>query len=213
MRIVNTAEQEDSTTVPLHLHAMDNISYIRETMSRSAQFTAVPGWGMVIVGCFATLGSYVATLHLSADWWLNTWVIIGVVSMVIGMVSMRLKATKGQTQIFSAAGKRFLYCFTPTIVTGMAMTDMFYWNGMEHLLPAMWLVLYGLAVLTAGTFSNPIVPFLGLTIFVLGIMTMQLPYLFSPVIGTYALADICMVTGFGFSHIIFGLIIALRYGG
>jgi hypothetical protein len=181
MHSSNTAEQEVDNTIHLHLHAMDNISYIRETMSRSTQFTAVPGWGMVIVGVLAMLGSYIATLHLSSSWWFNTWITIGFISMAI--------------------------------VAGMALTDLMYWEGIEHLLPCMWLLIYGLAVLTAGAFSHSIVPFLGLTIFVLGIMTMQPPYLFSPFIGTYTLADICMVTGFGLCHIIYGLIIALRHGG
>ena len=213
MHSSNTAEQEVDNTIPLHLHAMDNISYIRETMSRSTQFTAVPGWGMVIVGVLATLGSYIATLHLSSSWWFNTWITIGFISMAVGVISMALKSRNSQTPIFSIPGRRFLLCFTPTIVAGMALTDLMYWEGIEHLLPCMWLLIYGLAVLTAGAFSHPIVPFLGLTIFVLGIMTMQLPYLFSPFIGTYTLADICMVTGFGLCHIIYGLNIALRHGG
>ncbi len=213
MQGTNTAEQEEDNTVPLHLHAMDNISYIRETMSRSTEFTNVPGWGMVIVGLLATFASYIATLHRTTSWWFDTWIVIGLVSMAIGVVAMKIKAYRNDTQIFTLPGRRFLLCFTPTIVAGMAVTDLLYWQGGEHLLPALWLLIYGLAVLTAGAHSNPIVPFLGLTLFVLGIVTMQLPYLFVPIIGVYTYADICMVAGFGLCHIIFGLIIAVRHGG
>ncbi len=30
---------------PIHAHAMENIRFIRDTMSRASAFTAVPGWG------------------------------------------------------------------------------------------------------------------------------------------------------------------------
>ena len=209
MPSTNSAVQEVDNTTTLHLHAMDNISYIRATMDRSSQFTDVPGWGLVIVGVLATLGSYIATLHLTTYWWVNTWITIGVISMGIGVVAMRLKANKVKAKLFSAPGRRFLLCFAPTIVAGMALTDLIFWE----LLPGMWLLMYGLAVMTAGVFSKPIVPFLGLPFFTLGIITMQLPDLFTPLIGTYTTADLFMVMGFGVCHIIYGLIIALRHGG
>ena len=35
---------------PIHAHAMDNIRFIRDAMSRATEFTAVPGWGGVAMG-------------------------------------------------------------------------------------------------------------------------------------------------------------------
>jgi len=38
---------------PIHAHAIDNIRFIRDTMSRATQFTALPGWGGVLMGVSA----------------------------------------------------------------------------------------------------------------------------------------------------------------
>ena len=213
MKHTNVVEEKTDNTVPLHQHAMDNISYIRDTMSRSSQFTGVPGWGMVTVGGLATLGSYVANLRLNPDWWVNTWIAIGIVSILIGILSLRLKAKKNETKVLTAPGKRFLMCFSPAMVVGIALTNIFYLQDLQHLLPCMWLFLYGVAVLNASAFSIPIVPLWGICVFVLGFVAMQLPYTTGTIILNYTPLDLCMLAGFGFTHIIFGLIIAVRYGG
>jgi len=68
----------------------------------------------------------------------------------------------------------------------------------------MWLLLYGTAVIAAGAFSIPIVPIMGVAFMALGALA-----LFSPA----AWGDAYMAIGFGGLHIIFGILIARRYGG
>ena len=37
----------------MHVHAMDHLRYIRETMEGAASFTAVPGFGGIAMGATA----------------------------------------------------------------------------------------------------------------------------------------------------------------
>ena len=45
---------------PIHAHAIDNIRFIRDTMSRATEFTAVPGWGGVAMGVTALITAVTA---------------------------------------------------------------------------------------------------------------------------------------------------------
>jgi hypothetical protein len=64
--------------------------------------------------------------------------------------------------------------------------------------------LYGVGVVTAGTFSVRVVPVMGLSFILVGAAA-----LFSPPGWT----DLYMAGGFGGLHLIFGFIIARRHGG
>ena len=169
-----TEHESEETPTPIHLHAMDNITFIRDAMDRSSGFTGVPGWGMVIVGGLATLGSYIATLRLSPDWWFDVWIVVGLVSMFIGMVALKVKAVRLKSSVFSASGRRFLVCFAPAITAGIILTDALFWNGGQQLLVPMWLTLYGVAVIGGGMNSIPVVQTLGVFMLLLGFFSSRL---------------------------------------
>jgi hypothetical protein len=189
---------------PLDEQAMENIRFIRETMERSTSFTAVPGKGGVAMGITALAAAVIARQTASPEMWLATWGLAALVALAIGVAAMSLKARAANLPIFSGAGRKFALSLSPPLLAGAFLTVALYSQGLVSPLAGMWLLLYGVGVVTAGTFSVRVVPLMGLCLMVLGAAA-----LFSP--ATWA--NVYLAAGFGGVHIAFGMIIARRYGG
>ena len=188
---------------PLADRALDNLRYIRATMERAGSFTAVPGWGQVVVGITAFGAAVVAAQQQSTLNWLVVWLAEAMVALTVGGWTMVRKARAVNDSLLSGPGRRFGLSFLPPLVVGGLLTVALYLGGVRALIPAVWLLLYGTGVITGGAFSVPIVPVMGLGFLLLGAVA-----LFAPGLGNWLLA-----AGFGGLHIVFGLWIARRYGG
>ena len=187
----------------LHARAMDNLSFIRSTMERATAFTAVPGWGGVAMGVTALLASVAAHGRTPTEW-LTVWLTASVLALAIGGWSMVLKARRGGTSVFSYSGRRFVLSYVPPIAVGALLTVVLVRAGLYGALPGTWLLLYGTGVVTGGAFSVRVVPIMGLCFMAFGAAALLGPAGW----GTWLMAG-----GFAGLHIIFGLIIARRYGG
>ncbi|MEJ2008560.1 MAG: hypothetical protein P8Z30_10470 [Acidobacteriota bacterium] len=188
----------------LEARAMDNLRYIRKTMEGAASFTAVPGLGGMMIGVTALVAAFIASLQPTPALWLGIWIVEAAVSCLIGAVAMLQKARKADTPLFSQPGRRFTLSLAPPLVAGGLLTLFLFRIGSFAVLPGLWLLLYGAGVVTSGAFSVRVVPAMGVAFMVLGAAA-----LFSP----SAWGDIYMAIGFGGLHLIFGAIIAWRYGG
>jgi len=188
----------------LEARAMDNLRYIRKTMEGASSFTAVPGWGGMLIGVTALVAAFIASLQPAAALWLGVWMVEAAVSCLIGGVAMLQKARKAETPLLSQPGRRFALSLAPPLAAGALLTLFLFHAGSFAVLPGLWLLLYGAGVVTGGAFSVRVVPAMGVAFMVLGAAA-----LFSPA----AWGDVYMAVGFGGLHLIFGAIIAWRYGG
>ena len=188
----------------LHDRAMDNLRYIRETMERAGAFTAVPGWGQVAIGISALVASYVAAHQRTPRGWLGTWVAEAIISLLIAGWLMDRKARATGVPLFSGAGRKVAFSLSPPMIVGALLTIVLFRARLTDAIPGMWLLLYGTGVVTGGMFSVRIVPVMGICFLALGAAG-----LFAPT----ALGNWLMAAGFGGLHIIFGSIIARKYGG
>jgi hypothetical protein len=189
--------------VELHEHAMDNLKYIRQTLERAGSFTAVPGKGGMLMGVVALLAARLAAGQSSAGNWLAIWTSAAIVALAIGIAGAALKSRRFQMPLFSGPGRKFIAGFTPAIVAGAVMTAVLYRAGISGFLPGVWLLLYGAAVLAGGSASVRIVPVMGACFMFLGTVALLLP----------GWNDLMLPVGFGGLHLIFGTVIAVKYGG
>ncbi len=58
---------------PIHAHAIDNLRFIRDTMARATEFTAVPGWGGVAMGVTALITAAVSGPPDDSLRWVLVW--------------------------------------------------------------------------------------------------------------------------------------------
>jgi len=191
-------------TVALHTRAMDNLRFIRETMERAGAFTAVPGWGGFAMGVSALAATVFAARQSSAGAWLAIWLIEGVFAIALGAWTMKRKADSAQLPLLSAPGRRFLLSFAPPLLVGALLTLVLYEAGLTRVIPGTWLLLYGTGVVTGGAYSVRVVPLMGMCFMLVGAVALFCPFSW----GTALLG-----VGFGGLHVVFGIIIARRYGG
>ncbi len=184
--------------------AIDNLRFIRETMERAIAFTAVPGKGGVAMGVTALAAAALSLLARSTDEWLGIWLVEAFIAFSIGAWAMAIKAHRAGATLFTGPARRFLLTLSPPLFAGAVVTLALARTGQTGLLPGIWLLLYGTAVVTGGAFAVRIVPAMGLLLMLLGCLALVCP----PAWGTAFLA-----AGFGGLQIGFGVAIARRHGG
>jgi len=188
----------------MHEHALNNLRYIREAMERASAFTSIPGWGGVGVGLTAIVAAVLAHRSIGSRNWVLTWLAEAIVAAAIAGVSMVTKARKAHVSFRDAPARRFFISYFAPIVAGAVLTYFLARAGFYAALPPAWLLLYGASFVSSGAYSIPVVPVMGICYMLLGVAACFVPF---------ALANALLGAGFGGLHIIFGTIIARRYGG
>lgn len=183
---------------------MDNLRFIRETMEQAGSFTAVPGWGGVAMGVTALAAAAVASVQPSEGFWLRVWLGEAVLGAAIGAFTMWQKAQRARTSLLAAPGRKFALAYLPTVAVGAMLTAALHHFHLYRLMPPVWLLCYGAAVVTGGALSVGVVPVMGLCFMLTGVAAMLTPVSWQ---------DPLLAFGFGGLHIVFGVIIARRHGG
>jgi len=190
--------------VELHAHAMDNLRYIRQTLERAGSFTAVPGIGGMLMGSTALAAAWLAERQASDGAWLAVWIVEGVLALVIGVSGATLKSHSVKMPLLSGPGRKFIAGSVPAMLAAVLLTAVMFRMGLRGLLPGMWMLLYGAGVVSGGGASVRVVPLMGTCFMVMGALALLL----APSSG-----DVILAAGFGGLHLLFGTIIAVKYGG
>jgi len=188
----------------LHERALADLHFIRRTMERASTFTAFSGWGLALIGAITIGAGWWANGRSGRDSWLAAWLALAVVSMAIAATTTWWKARGMEQPLFASPARRFALGLLPPLAAGAIVTAALARHGHFHLLPGIWLLLYGAGVVTGGAFSVRIVPAMGFAFMALGAAAL---------LGPLAWSDWLLVAGFGGVHVLFGAVIGARYGG
>jgi hypothetical protein len=204
MRGLLPVDAPGTEVLPLHDRAAENLRFIRETMERAGSFTAVPGRGMVAVGLTAIVAVMLGPPGVGTRAWLVFWLAEAVVALAVGSLTLARKARALGIPLLSRPARRFLLAFSPPLMVGAVLTAVAVDHGLGALLPGLWLLLYGTAVLCGGALSVRVVPIMGASFMALGGAA-----LFAP----EALGRPLLAVGFGGLHLVYGVLIARWHGG
>ena len=156
------------------------------------------------MGITALGAAAIAARQPSSLSWLITWLAEAVIGLSIALFTTSTKARRANLSMLSGPGRKFVLSLAPPLAVGALLTLILFRAELLWAIPGVWLLLYGTGVVTGGAFSVRIVPLMGLCFMVLGAVAFFCPA---------SWGNAFLAAGFGVLHIVFGGVIARRYGG
>lgn len=182
--------------------AQESLAYIRQTMESASSFTALSGWGLVAVGLVG-LAAAAFAWRSGVPERLTAWLPAAVIGVLCAGVANAMKAKRLEMPLWTGSLRKVAWVMAPALMAGALLTWALYGAGVRHLMPGMWLALYGAGVTAGGTFSIRAVRWMGIALLILGGLAFVDP----------PQAIVYLALGFGVLHILFGLYIVQRHGG
>ena len=204
VQTIRKTEEYANQPVNIGDRAIDNLQFIRETMERSTVFTSVPGFGGIFMGATAIAAAVIASFQPVIRDWIIVWLAEAFLAFAVGLFAMWQKSKITGTSLLSAPAKKFAKSFLPPLLCGVFITLGLWRFGHFEMMIPVWIICYGAAIVCGGAFSVKAVPIMGWCFIAVGAITVFLPV---------NSGNLMMAFSFGVFHIIFGIIIARKFGG
>lgn len=166
---------EADQPISLGERAIDNLAFIRETMERSTHFTAVPGYGGILMGVTAIAAAVIASRQIYLVDELAVWLVEAVLGFSIGLLAMWQKSKIAGQSLMSTPAKKFAYSFAPPLIAGVVIVLGLWKFGRYTEMAPICMATYGAAVACGGAFSARVVPVMGWIFIAFGAITFLLP--------------------------------------
>lgn len=187
--------------IPIESRALGTLAYIRTSIESSGSM-AVPGMAGFVMGIIGLAASIVASLPRGVAHWLQIWLIAAAIAFVVGGAMMAREAAQSGHMRYLGPVRKFLLCLCPALLAGAVLTFVLWRVGQTRLIPGVWLLLYGCAVLSASTVTIArtmrVICIMGVLFMLLSVWAFASP----PSSHTLILG-----VGFGGLHTIFGIVI------
>ncbi|NHM07675.1 hypothetical protein G4D82_10615 [Flavobacterium sp. CYK-4] len=195
---------------------LQDIREIKNMMSQSTQFISLSGLSGVLAGIYALIGAYMAGRILPQPEYryfephntqetVNSLILIAMALMVLSIGTAYImtvrKAKRIGESIWNKSAKRLLVNFAIPLATGGIFSLLLLLQTDYKLIAPVTLIFYGLACVNASKYTLRDVRYLGLTMVVLGLISVAFPGY-----GLYFWA-----IGFGFCHILYGAVMHFKY--
>lgn len=163
---------------------------------------AVPGMAGILMGIIGLLAAVVASIPHAAAHWLQIWLTAAAAALALGGALMAREAALSGHARYLGPARKFLLCLCPALLAGAILTFVLWRSATESLIPGMWLLLYGCAVLSASTVTIArtmrLICIMGGLFVLLGLLAFaSRPSMHTLILGM----------GFGALHTIFGILI------
>lgn len=190
-----------NNTVAMDSHALGTLNYIRASIDAAGAF-AVPGTAGIAMGLVGLAAAGVASIPALAAYWLIIWLIAATVGAGLGVVLVARHRSGVGLPLYRGPARRFVLCLCPALLAGGVLTAVLYQVGEPQLLPGVWLLLYGCAVLSAALMTAPammrLIGAMGGLFVVCGALAFEIsPHWHNLFLGG----------GFGLLHLVFGILI------
>ncbi|HEY7886753.1 MAG TPA: hypothetical protein VIC29_00800 [Steroidobacteraceae bacterium] len=190
-----------NNTVAMDSHALGTLNYIRASIDAAGAF-AVPGTAGIAMGLVGVAAAGVASIPALAAHWLIIWLVAATVGAGVGVILVARHRSGIGLPLYRGPARRFVLCLCPALLAGGVLTAVLYQAGEAQLLPGVWLLLYGCAVLSAALMTAPAMMRLIGTMGGLFVVCGALAFEISP-----RWHNVLLGGGFGLLHLVFGYLI------
>jgi hypothetical protein len=190
-----------NNTVAIDSHALGTLNYIRASIDAAGAF-AVPGTAGIAMGAVGLAAAGVASIPALAGYWLIIWLAAATLGAGFGVVLVARHRSGVGLPLYRGPARRFVLCLCPALLAGGVLTAVLWQAGDARLLPGVWLLLYGSAVLSAALMTAPAVMRLIGTMGGLFVVCGALAFEVSP-----HWHNVILGGGFGVLHLVFGFLI------
>ncbi len=199
---------------------IDDIREIRTIMERSTRFISLSGLSGIAAGIYALAGAFIAYRLIYAPSagmpaestlygnhkliWQLAWVAAAVLVLTLatGIWLSYLKSKREGKVFWGRGSKQFLAGVSTPLVAGGIFIILMIVQGYFTMVAPAFLVFYGLALIHGGRYTESDIQWPGYLEIILGLTAAAVPQ--------YGL--LLWAAGFGILHIIYGIIMSLKYG-
>jgi len=198
---------------------IEDLKDIKQMMNRSSRFISLSGLSGISAGILAIIGAYLAyqTIYANQNYLVyrqailsfenfSTLLIIALTTLLLsigsGIFFTTRKAKRNQQKLWDSQTKTLLINLLIPLATGGILCLILLLKGFIGIIAPLTLIFYGLALVNASKYTLEEVRSLGIVEILLGLLGIYF-------IG-YGL--IIWTIGFGIIHIVYGIIMHLKYG-